>query len=318
MGSQFYHASNQGCFRSVLVTLFPGAITFLDVASISHSRHINVCCCCCCFYWLLQADLRHWSAHHFLLAVILASVQGAPVEKFLFFRVFFISGFKWRWENSSDDGNVDDAPLRWRQARAPQPRVRVSPAAREYFLCRKVFCAACWCRKSTIGGTGELCYTTAGGEEGSDRFWCIALLAFALYFGLRRFDIPILMYFGLEILFWYFHVLFFSSWKSSGLSTSQNSPIFLNHRLPQNYNEHFKSSGGSHSPLHRATLYSLPFRLGPRGTVSSFIFERFCLYFSTPNYEKRKRKKLHCLIFGRILCNYRLAKFSPVYQNTLY
>ena len=93
---------------------------------------------------------------------------------------------------------------------------------------------------------------------------------------------------------------------------------FLNHRLPQNYNEHFKSSGGSHSPLHRATLYSLPFRLGPRGTVSSFIFERFCLYFSTPNYEKRKRKKLHCLIFGRILCNYRLAKFSPDYQNTFY
>ena len=29
----------------------------------------------------------------------------------------------------------------------------------------------------------------------------IALLAFALYFGLRRFDIPILLYFGLEILF---------------------------------------------------------------------------------------------------------------------
>ena len=30
------------CFRSVLVTLFPGVITFLDVASVSHSRHINV------------------------------------------------------------------------------------------------------------------------------------------------------------------------------------------------------------------------------------------------------------------------------------
>ena len=99
------------------------------------------------------------------------------------------------------------------------------------------------------------------------------------------------LYFGLEILFWYFHVLFFSSWKSSGLSTSQNSPIFLNHRLPQNYNEHFKSSGGSHSPLHRATLYSLPFRLGPRGTVSSFIFETFCLYFSTPNNEEKKTQK---------------------------
>ena len=49
MGSQFYNASNQACFRSVLVTLFPGVITFLDVASISHSRHINVCFCCCCF-----------------------------------------------------------------------------------------------------------------------------------------------------------------------------------------------------------------------------------------------------------------------------
>ena len=75
-----------------------------------------------------------------------------------------------------------------------------------------------------------------------------------------------------------------------------NSQFLSNHQLPQNDNQHLKAIGGSHPPLHRATLYSLPFRSGPRGTVSSFIFERFRLYFSTPNNEKKKTQKASFLV----------------------
>ena len=81
-----------------------------------------------------------------------------------------------------------------------------------------------------------------------------------------------------------------------GFNFAKSQFFFSNHQLPQNDNQHLEASGGSHSPLHRATLYSVPFRSGPRGTVSSFIFERFCLYFSTQNNEKKKTQKASFLV----------------------